>query len=647
MPDARTEAGTSTSAVASVRHDPKADSGKAGPTARGRRGRRKQTTVVWFLVAAAGSAMLAWVLSTSSPMQLLELKGYDVRWILLGNQPPPSNVILVMLDERTEAMIQEPRIFWHPHFASVLRAAADGGAQAIGLDVGFGLSVEPWAPDLDRQLASAYAEVSVSVPVVLAYDNLTPLPEGLPLYILASIQGRMGYANLTVDSDNFVRRQQLRSGDADAYESFAARLASAALNAEWTAESSQGEPPEGELRLGGRTVPLDGSGFMLIHFWGPQGTFRSVSMADVIEAAQQGNTGQLEEWFRENIVLIGTQDPADQKSTPFYLAGGGQQLTSGVEIHASIVATLLEGRFLRDVSPTRAIALVVLFAFLATGLAFRFRFPVAPVLLAGIFGIYFAISVKVEGNGLVLPLVAPGLGIVLGGFSGYGVYSLTEGRNRRRIQDMFGRFVSPELAQEILAREELPLGGTRQPVTVMFCDLRDFTTYCQGRDPHQVVEELNIYFTDMTAEIKAHGGMVNKFIGDGIMALFGAPVPHAEDAYRAVVCAQRMVDRNREFNRQRKADGKDPLVLGVGIHTGEAVVGTIGTPDKMEYTAIGDTVNVAARIEGENKTFRTQVLLSEATYRLIQGRVEAERMGDAKLKGVTELVTVFSVARVE
>ena len=131
------------------------------------------------------------------------------------------------------------------------------------------------------------------------------------------------------------------------------------------------------------------------------------------------------------------------------------------------------------------------------------------------------------------------------------------------------------------------------------------------------------------------------------MALFGAPVPHPEDAYRAVVCAQRMVARNKEYNRRRVAEKLEPLVLGVGIHTGEAVVGTIGAPDKMEYTAIGDTVNVAARIEGENKTYRTQVLLSETTWRLIQGRVEAERMGDAKLKGVAELVTVFTVARVE
>jgi len=163
----------------------------------------------------------------------------------------------------------------------------------------------------------------------------------------------------------------------------------------------------------------------------------------------------------------------------------------------------------------------------------------------------------------------------------------------------------------------------------------------------KVVAELNEYFTDMTAEIKAHGGMVNKFIGDGILALFGAPVPHPDDPYQAVACALRMIARNAEYNRRRAAQGLEPLVLGVGLHTGDAVVGTIGAPEKMEYTAIGDTVNVASRIEGENKTFATQLLISEATYRLIQDRAVAERVGDARLKGVTEPMPLFRVDKVK
>ena len=618
--------------------------GGALQPAHGKTARRKRTATVWFVAAAISSGLLAWLLGATSPMQLAELKSYDARWLLRGTEPPPSNIVLVVLDEETEkAFPDDPRSLWHLHFASLLRAAAAGEARAIGLDFSFALSAEKWAPDYDRRLAEAFAEVSASVPVILAYDNLTPLPEGLPLYILGSVQGSMGFANLTMDRDNFVRRQQLRSGDADAFESFAARLAAAASHQEW----EQGAPPERALHLGERPVPLDRSGFLWIQYWGPEGTFRSVSMAAVLAAAGQANTAQLTEWFGGNIVLIGTLDPTDKRPTPFYLAGGGQQLTSGVEIQASIVATLLEGRFLREISPAAGFTIVLLLAILAAGLTFRFRFPLAPLLLAAMLGMYFAASVRALGTGMILPMVAPALAVVLGGFASYGVYALTEGRKRRLLEDMFGRYVSPEVAREILAREEIPLGGTRQLVTVMFSDLRNYTSYCQGRDPQQVVEELNEYFADMTAEIKAHGGMVNKFIGDGIMALFGAPVPHPEDPFRAVACGLRMIERNDAFNRRRAAQGLAPLVLGVGIHTGDAVVGTIGTPEKMEYTAIGDTVNVASRIEGENKTFATQLLISEATYRLIQDRAVAERVGDARLKGVTEPMPLFRVDKVK
>lgn len=603
--------------------------------------RRKRSTRLWFVGAALGSALLSWALSGTSPLQLLELKTYDLRWVLRGRQPPPPHIVLVVLDERTETAFPEPRIFWHPHVASLLRAAAAGGARAIGLDVSFALSVEPWAPDLDRQLASAFAEVSANVPVILTYDNLQAFPDGLPLYILASSQGNLGFANLTVDRDNFVRRQQLRSQDAAAWESFAARLAAVALKAPW----EQNRSPDPALRLGDRAIPLDRSGFLLIHYWGPEGTFPAVSLAEVLAAAEKGNTAQIERWFQGNIVLLGARDASDRKPTPFYLAGGEQRLTTGVEIQANILATLLEGRFLKELSPLAASALVLLFAFLAAWLTFRLRFPVAPALLAAVLAIYFAVSVLSLRAGFVLPVVSPALAVVLGGFSSYGVYAKTEGRKRRLLEDMFGRYVSPELAQEILEHEQIPLGGTRQPVTVMFCDLRDYTRYCQGRDPQQVVAELNEYFREMTAEIKAHGGMVNKFIGDGIMALFGAPVPHPEDPYRAVACALRMIARNQDYNRRRATQGLEPLLLGVGIHTGDAVVGTVGAPEKMEYTAIGDTVNVASRIEGENKTFHTQMLLSEATYQWVRDRVVAELAGSANLKGVTEAVALYSVKK--
>ncbi|MBI2819701.1 MAG: adenylate/guanylate cyclase domain-containing protein [Acidobacteria bacterium] len=620
--------------------------------------RRHKKHFVWLLTAAAVliSAVLAWFLSHTSPLQLLELKTYDLRFVLNGSQAPPGGIILAEIDAKTEAMFPEPHIFWHPHYAEMLRAAARGGARAIGLDVSFAIPVDQWEPDFDRQLAAAFAEVSATTPVVLAYDPLQQETQFLPLYMLASAMGSMGFANLTLDPDGFVRRQELLSRDDSAYESFAARLAAVTLNASWGQPNAENEATRdaqpGTLMLGDRTIPLDSSGFLLIHYWGPAGTFPSVSMSDVLRAQEANDTAALEKWFQGQVVLVGTLDPTDQHSTPFFLAGrdqgGGasrerQALTPGVEIQANALATLLEGRYLHEVPIPWRWTLLLAAEVLAALCIVRVRFPVGPLILVGAVAGYLLISVLSLGSGVVLPVVSPVLSVILAGLANYGVQALTEGRQRRLLQDTFGRYVSAEVAEELLEYGEVPLGGSCQTVTVMFTDLRNYTSYCQGRDPQQVVAELNEYFADMSSEIKAQGGMINKFIGDVIMAQIGAPVPHPDDARRAVACGLRMVERNEEFNRRRAASDQAPLIMGVGIHTGEAVVGNIGAPEKMEYTAIGDTVNIASRIEGENKAFATKLLISEATYKQVAGQIAAEPAGTARMKGIDEPMILYKV----
>ena len=616
--------------------------------------RRRKHLIRWLIAAAVlTSSVLAWLLSLTSPLQLLELKTYDLRFVLNGKQPPPAGIVLAQIDANTEAAFPEPHIFWQPHFAEMMRAAAAGKARAIGLDISFALSVERWEPDFDRQLAAAFAEVSATTPVVLAYDSLQPGAQDLPLYMMASAMGAMGYANLTLDADGFVRRQELISRDSAAWESFAARLAAVTLKASWSGSNAPDDPPPGTLQLGDGMVPLDSSGFLLIHYWGPAATFPSVSMAAVLRAQSLHDTAALEKWFQGKVVLVGTLDPSDQHSTPFYLGGPGrggktpgekQAMTPGVEIQANALATLLERRYLREAPLGWKWALVLGAALLAAVCIVRMRFPLGPLLLLGAVAAYLVVSVVSLGNGTVLPVVSPVLAVILSGLSSYGTQALTEGRQKRLLQEVFGRYVSAEVAKELLDYGEVPLGGTSQTVTVMFTDLRNYTSYCQGRDPHQVVAELNQYFAEMSSEIKAHGGMINKFIGDGIMALFGAPVPHPDDALRAVACGLKMVARNEEFNRRRAAQGLPALVIGIGLHTGMAVVGNIGASDKMEYTAIGDAVNVASRIEGENKTFGTKLLLSEATYQQVSNQMTAEPVGSARMKGIDEPMILYKVS---
>jgi adenylate cyclase len=589
-------------------------------------GRRTRLTFLLVIGTVLASAVVASQLSALPLLQLFDLKTYDLRRVLLGRESPPPDIVLVTIDDRTEQAIREPRIFWHPYYSALLRALSEAGARAIGLDVSFGMSVAKWEPDFDRELAETFTEVSAVTPVVLAYDNLQPAPEGIPLYILANALGATGFANLTLDRDSFVRRQELRTHDSPGLEAFSARLYTLTTSREDTG------------------APLDVSGSVFIHYWGPGGTFPSFSMAEVLAAAKNKNSLQLERWFHNKIVLVGSLDATDKRPTPFYLAAGGQDLMPGLEIHANILDTLIQHRYVRRISQVASTALIVGAAILAALFIFKIPFPWAPSLLIVAVIAYFAISVAALRAGKVLPVIPPILSMFLSGLGSYGAYSMTEGRRKRLLQNVLGRYVSKEIADEVLAGGDFEMGGTQRLVTVMFSDLRNFTTYCHGRDPKLVVDDLNEYFRDMSAEIKAHGGMVNQFIGDGILALFGVPVAHGDDVQRAVACAIQMVRRNTEFNTTRGERGLPPLIIGIGIHTGEAVVGNIGSSDKIAYTAIGDTVNIASRIESENKTYNSQLLVSEATYEYVKDHVACELAGHSHLKGIAEPMRLFRIS---
>lgn len=598
---------------------------------------RRLRAVVTAVLAVAGSWLLALLLCATGPLRTLELKTYDLRFLLAPRRGPPPDLALVLIDPLTEARLTEPRIFWQPHFTRLLRALHAGGARAIGLDVYFAIPVEQWLPGADRELAAAFSEVSTDVPVILSYDNLQSPNSTVPLYMVASATGSTGYASLTLDTDGFARRQELVSSGPDAMPSFAARLAEAARG------SHQPIVRKGRsLEVAGVTVPLDASGYMPIRFAGPAGTIPSVSMIDVLERARAGDRAQLAKWFAGKVVLVGSQDVNDTHQTPFYLAGG-RWGTLGVEIQANAVATILGGRFLRAAPNWHAPLLALVAACFAAFAVFRLRPGIAPLVLAAGAIAFFVAALGLHAAGYIVSVTPALISLVLGAAASYGAHAATGSRRLRVLQQLFGRYVSHEVVRELVNSEDIPLRGVRRQITVMFTDLRNYTSYCEGRKAEQVVEELNEYLTDVTAEIKRHGGMVNKFLGDGVMALFGAPVPHADHALRAVLCALDIVAGNDRFNDRRRAAGATPLVIGIGLHTGDAIVGNVGTEEKLEYTAIGATVNVAARIEGENKSLQSKLLISQATLEAAGISESVEFAGEARLKGVAQPVRLYRI----
>lgn len=618
----------------------------ATPPLKPRRSRAWQRGLI-SVSAVALATLAAWALSSTSPLQQLELKLYDQTMIWSGTHPPPDNIVIVAMDEATEKAVPAPRVLWHPYYAALMEAMARGGAKAAMFDLALPISVEQWAPDYDRQIAAALLQASSTSPIVMAYDGNDQEKdyESLPVYLAASSLGQMGFANVTNDTDGFVRRQVLFGRDGKT-ASLAAQLVALSTGKHWNVDSLQNNP-HAPIKLDDQVIPLDSESAFEIAYYGPAGTFPRLSMVDALRAAEANDEARLKQMFAGKTVLVGTLESSDHQPTPYYRATSEPQQTPGVEIHANVVAALQQGRFLRHAAGWMKALLMIVLAALAALLARwsesqrRLAFGIAGlvVLIAG----YLFISSQTLRAGFVLPGVPVLLSLALSAGATYAASSLTEGKQRRLLQEVFGKYVSDSVASELLSYGEIPLGGRDQLVTVMFTDLRNFTNYSEGRDPQELVAELNEYFAGMSAEIKAHNGMINKFIGDGIMALWGAPVEHLDDARHAVACGISMVARDHAFNERRAAQGKPPLRVGIGIHTGMAMVGNIGAPEKMEYTAMGDTVNRASRIESANKQYGTQLLISEATYHLVSDFVAARCVGKAEMKGVAEAMALYEV----
>jgi class 3 adenylate cyclase len=325
---------------------------------------------------------------------------------------------------------------------------------------------------------------------------------------------------------------------------------------------------------------------------------------------------------------------------------------SGPEVHANIVETLLTGRAPRPVAtPYRLVYLVTV---LTVGIALFFRLAPGPGLVAlALLAMSIAVCAFVLFlSNLLLPTASLQLGLLIGYLGVLGLRLTGEERDRTRLRQIFGRYVSEEVVEKLLASGRQPdLGGEILTVTVLFSDIRNFTSMSESLNPHEVVEMLNTYFSRVCEPILAQGGTVDKFIGDAVMAVFGSPAPHEDHARRALRAALAMAEKAREFQtwmeRRFPNRGLSDFGIGIGVHTGEAVVGNIGSPQRFEFTAIGDTVNTASRLEGLSKELGWTIVASSRTIETAGPGVVTGGRKELKVKGRREAVAVAEVQSLE
>jgi len=597
-----------------------------------RRSRYALISGVVTLAAVLGTQLL----SATHFFQLLSLKAYDANFLLRGRRPTPSNVVLVVADDKALNTFSELQAFWHPYYAQAIRGAQAGGAKVVALDIAFGIPVEKWAPGNDAILADAVASAQVPVVIGLVPGLVAKQKDWpIPVNMIASALGLFGYSNLTVDSDDFVRRQELLEAPAPGAppetplaRSFALKIAEKFLDREVVQVG-------GQLRLNGKPIRTETDRKILINFAGPAGTFPRISLADFVAAAEEGRTQQLKDWVAGKIVMIGLDSYDDRFPTPFYSGLQGLKwATAGVEVHANTLDTILSGRPIVPASAWLRLLVLLAIAFATFAMTVRLRSKVAVPSGIAILGAALATSHLLFRAGYDLSasdLAACWLLTLLVSI----IYRYVTAERRR---DTFRRavtmFVGKRVASGLDDTNTIALSGQRQFVTILFTDIRGFTSFCEDKDPKLVVDLLNEYMQQMVSIVVKHGGHVNKFIGDGILAVFsdeeGSELGNHPE--RAVRCAIEMVTAPSRFQ------------TGAGVHTGLAVVGNVGSQDKMEYTVLGDTVNVASRMEGLNKEYHTRLLMSRATQISLEDAIAVTHLGAAPIKGQSEEIEIYTVS---
>ena len=594
-------------------------------------------------------------LSRTSWLESIEDIYYDYWHVISGVRYMPEHAAVVSMDDDTLAALKDdPLAFWAPHFGRAMDVLTQAGAKAIGLDFIYQVSAEAWLKKLnlpDSEISRTYdsplrAALSRGDKVLITHlvelnngelelllppqDHLALLPRGI---------NDLGIANLHPDDDKHVRRFYPVMVEDPKFPGigFAMQLA---------LRGADQDPSKSEWTIAGVTLnrKLEKR---WIGYSGPPGTIPTVSMKALLEPDALSNPRV--QALKGKVVILAANNAgsSDRHFTPYSRGSNADQMAGG-EIHANIVETILSGRYPWALPLWMNSLYVLAVVFLVTLLFLRL-----PPERGALVGILFAVNMPIPAfvafrHDLVLPVAEPQIGLAVA-FLLTVILRLTgEERERARMKRMFGSYVSDEVVDMLMVGgKKLDLGGETVNVTVLFSDIRNFTTISERLEAHEVVEMLNEYFTRVTAPILEQGGNVNKYIGDAVMAIFGSPVSYPDHARRALRASLQMAEeaaKFREWMEKRFGDrGLPRFGIGIGVHTGDAVMGNIGSVKRLEFTAIGDTVNAASRLEGVTKELGCVLVASAQTVQAAGGGVQTGKREMVKVKGRDEPIDVYEI----
>ena len=455
----------------------------------------------------------------------------------------------------------------------------------------------------------------------LFFDEWNISQVELPYERLASVS-EVGFADSWTDEDGYIRHTRLTASQGEETNySFAYQIYKKNLEA-------QGKRP------------ADFDNIIQFQYSGAPGGYEKVSLVEVLEGRVDTKA------FKNCIVLVGAYAPGLQDS--FHVAVKRGEQMYGVEVHANIADSLLHGKIVREVPQVVAVLLTVLvltgFAFVAQRQKKLFHIVAEGVIIMVVWIIAALVLKKFH---LLLPLSVTLFGVVL--LLIYFVITkyVIEKLEKKRVMKAFERYVAPEVVKELGkdASFESRLGGERRDIAVLFVDIRGFTTMSESLQPEQVVDILNEYLNLTSQSIFNNQGTLDKFIGDATMAVFNAPMDLEDYVYKAVCAANDMRKGAEVLEKKLTEQFGNSVQFGIGVNCGPAIVGNIGSEKRMDYTAIGDTVNTAARLESNAK--RGEILISEAVYERIKDRIEVEPVGELSLKGKSQKIATYRLLKIK
>ncbi len=649
---------------------------------------RLRLPLIGLAIALASSA-IALLLYQLPLLKTMEWKIYDLEFRTLTNPANASrDIVMIEIDEQSLEMMAENGFGRFPYprdtYAVLLNYLEIGRPRVITLDIPFiEPDVGPDGPARDRELVEATRRLGnvIHAFVVNDFYKFRPKspPKGdyrlgpeveehamvkLPYPGLAEASRMLGSTFFVFDSDGPVRRVVpfVRQGDVY-YPSLGIATAMVALN---IAPSDVRLDADG-LHLGSITIPLIDvdveyverihARHMLVNYRGgpfldnqkrTRRTYRTYKIWDLllsegaIEDGKKPAIDPLE--FKDKIVFIATTAPSlsDVFQTPF----GDEGRMPGMQVHASVVDDIISRSFLRPAPRSWSVALLLI-----------------STLLVGILGVYvgfwwtlgaaLAIGISDAGiaafsfrHGFWLACVPTVTGLLLAQFTSVAYKYFVEDRAKRQVKSLFSRYVSPAVVKELIEDpSKARLGGQRREMTVLFSDIRGFTTFSEAGKPEEVIRQLNEYFTRMVELLFQHHGTLDKFVGDMIMGLFNAPILDPEHTDHAVGMGLAMLEELRVLNERWTREGRPNLDIGIGINTGDMIVGNVGSERTLSYTVIGDNVNLGSRLESLNKQYKSHIIISESTRSRLKGNYLIRPLGSVRVKGKTVDVEIFEVCR--